>query len=99
MHIRRRLGLNASQCGKGNCSLRTCDVFIKLLVAEGKCHMKQLESTLHQEAVEASGGGTSVDRTALHQAAVEASGGTSVDRTGGTVEMKYGFSNLLFVSA
>ena len=33
--------------------------------------MKQLESTLHQAAVEASGGGTSVDRAALHQAAVE----------------------------
>ena len=40
--------------------------------------------TLHQEAVGASGGGTSVDRTALHQTAVEASGGgTSVDRSGG----------------
>ena len=36
----------------------------------------------------------------LHQAAVEAyGGGTSVDRTGGTVDMKYGFSNLLSVAA
>ena len=52
--------------------------------------MTQLDSTLHQAAVEASGGGTSVDRTALHQAAVEASGGgTSVDRSGGMLDMKH----------
>ena len=37
--------------------------------SNGKCHM-----TLHQAAVEASGGGTSVDCT-LHKAAVETSGG------------------------
>ena len=36
--------------------------------------MAQLDSTFHQAAVEASGGGTRVDGT-LHQAAVEASGG------------------------
>ena len=39
-----------------------------------ECDMTQMESTFHQAAVEASGGGTRVDST-LHQAAVEASGG------------------------
>ena len=43
-------------------------------MAEGKCHMNHLNSTLHQAAVEASGGGTFVDRKAFHQAAVETSG-------------------------
>ena len=67
---------------------------------EGLCDVTQVESTLHQAAVEAFGGGTSVDRTALHKAAVEASGdGTAVDRTGGTQDMKHGSSNLPCVCA